>query len=147
VKPLIWIASSLEDVKALPAVARKDIGYQLYRIQEGLAPSDWKPMNSIGVGVREIRIHAGNEYRVIYVAKFNEAIYVLHTFVKKTAKTSTRDVDLATERFSRLLKKSFVCHCERSEAISGIIESMSYGIASSPSAPRNDKLGSFSTPC
>lgn len=103
-KPLIWIASSLEDVKAFPAEARKDIGYQLYRIQEGIEPSDWKPLNTIGTGVREIRIHAGNEYRVIYVAKFNEAIYVLHAFVKKTTKTPKRDIDLAIERFKQLEK-------------------------------------------
>jgi len=94
----------LEDVKAFPPEARKDIGYQLYRIQEGVEPSDWKPMNTIGVGVREIRIHAGNEYRVIYVAKFTEAIYVLHAFVKKTARTSKRDITLAMERFKQLEK-------------------------------------------
>lgn len=103
VKSLIWIASSLEDVQTLPAEARKDIGYQLYRVQEGLDPSDWKPMSSIGAGVREIRIHAGNEYRVIYVAKFIEAVYVLHVFVKKTAKTPKGDVDIAAERFKQLL--------------------------------------------
>jgi len=61
-------------------------------------------MNTIGVGVREIRIHAGNEYRVIYVAKFTEAIYVLHAFVKKTARTSKRDITLAMERFKQLEK-------------------------------------------
>lgn len=94
----------MEDVKAFPAEARKDIGYQLYRIQEGVEPSDWKPMNTIGISVREIRIHAGNEYRVIYVAKFTEAIYVLHAFVKKTARTAKRDIALAMERFKQLDK-------------------------------------------
>ena len=94
----------MEDVKAFPTEARKDIGYQLYRIQEGVEPSDWRPMNTIDAGVREIRIHAWNEYRIIYVAKFNEAIYVLHAFVKKTAKTPKRDIALAMERFRQLEK-------------------------------------------
>lgn len=94
----------MEDVKAFPIEARKDIGYQLYRIQEGLEPSDWKPINNVGIGVREIRIHAGNEYRVIYVAKYDEAIYVLHAFVKKTTRTPKSDISLATERLRQLLK-------------------------------------------
>ncbi|MBI2266747.1 MAG: type II toxin-antitoxin system RelE/ParE family toxin [Armatimonadetes bacterium] len=101
-KPLTWIASSLDDVKTFPAEARKEIGYQLYKIQAGLEPSDWKPLSSLGAGIREIRVHAGNEYRVIYVAKFEEAVYVLHTFVKKATKTLKRDMMLASERIGQL---------------------------------------------
>lgn len=61
-------------------------------------------MSSIGLGVKEIRIHAENEYRVIYVAKFAEAVYVLHAFTKRTQQTSKRDIDLATQRYQDLGK-------------------------------------------
>lgn len=60
-------------------------------------------MPTIGVGVKEIRLHGSNEYRVLYVAKFAEAIYVLHAFIKKTQQTSRADIDLAKTRFRRLL--------------------------------------------
>ena len=103
-KPIIWLGSSLDDVRRFSSKARQAIGYQLYKVQNGLEPSDWKPMPSIGVGVREIRIHADRAYRVIYVAQFQEAVYVLHAFVKKTQQTSKGDVELAARR-GRELKK------------------------------------------
>jgi phage-related protein len=74
---------------------KQEIGYNLDKVQRGQEPSDWKPMSSVGRGVKEIRIHEENEYRVLYVAKFEESIYVLHTFVKKTQQTLKRDIDLA----------------------------------------------------
>jgi len=73
-KPLIWLGSSLEDVRAFPADARRLAGYQLRRVQSGLMPSDWKPMKTIGPGVNEIRIHTGIEHRVFYLARFAEAL-------------------------------------------------------------------------
>jgi len=103
VKPLVWLGSSLDDVKAFPAAARREIGYQLYKTQTGLEPSDWKPIVGLGHGVQEIRIHAGNEYRVIYVAKFEDAVYILHAFVKKTNRTPRGDLDLASARLRRVL--------------------------------------------
>ena len=78
-------------------------GYQLYRVQSGLEPSDWKPMQTVGAGVQEIRIHAEDEFRVVYVARFEEAVYVLHAFQKKTRKTAQRDIALATSRFRELV--------------------------------------------
>lgn len=104
-KPLKWIGASLESVRAFEEEGRQRAGYQLYRVQSGLEPSDWKPMNTVGAGVREIRIHAKNEFRVIYVATFEEAVYVLHAFPKKTRKTPKHDLELATSRFKELVKK------------------------------------------
>ena len=72
------------------------------RLQAGFEPIDWKPMQSIGKGVREIRIHARNEYRVIYVAKIKNTIHILHSFEKKTQKTSKLDIDLAKNRYQAL---------------------------------------------
>jgi len=105
VKPIEWTRSSLEVVRGFPEVARQQVGYQLYRVQTGLDPSDWKPMNSIGANVREIRIHVRDEYRVIYVATFEEAVYVLHAFQKRTRKTTKRDLSLATTRLAEVIKK------------------------------------------
>lgn len=73
------------------------------KVQRGADPFDWKPMTSVGKGVKEIRIHEENEYRVLYVAKFEEAIYVLHSFVKKTQQTSQKDIDLGKQRYSEML--------------------------------------------
>ena len=79
------------------------VGTELRQIQNGLMPSDFKPMTTVGAGVFEIRVRAGNQYRVIYVAKFSEAVYVLHAFVKKTQKTAAPDLELAHNRYNALL--------------------------------------------
>ena len=65
-------------------------------------PSDWKPMNNVGRGVREIRIHHEGQYRVIYVAKFDDAVYVLHAFRKKTQKTRKQDIEIARRRLKEI---------------------------------------------
>ncbi len=100
---LVWLGSSREDVRAFPANARRLAGFQLRRVQQGLDPNDWKTMPTIGSGVSEIRIHTTVEHRVMYVAKFAEAVYVLHAFEKKTRRTSKRDVDLVRQRLQQLL--------------------------------------------
>lgn len=64
----------------------REVGYQLDRIQRGLEPTDWKPVTSMGQGVREIRIQEQGHYRIIYVARFEDAVYVLHAFHNKEAK-------------------------------------------------------------
>ena len=79
------------------------VGTELRQIQNGLMPSDFKPMTTVGAGVFEIRVRAGNQYRVIYVAKFSEAVYVLHAFIKKTQKTAAPDLELAHNRYNALL--------------------------------------------
>ena len=101
-KPLVWLGSSLEDLRAFPVEARRLAGFQLRRVQGGLMPSDWRPMQNVGPGAHEIRIHTNREHRVIYVARFAEAIYVLHAFEKRTRRTSTRDLGLAHRRFTDL---------------------------------------------
>lgn len=101
-KAIVWVGSSRSDVQAFPQDARRLAGFQLRRVQQGLEPFDWKPMPSIGPGVREIRIHTALEHRVCYVAKFGEAMYVLHAFEKRTRKTSQHDVVLAKQRYQVL---------------------------------------------
>ena len=102
-KPLIWMGDSRKTVREFSAEARHEAGVELMAVQAGLTPTDWKPMTGIGVGVKEIRIRAGNAYRVIYLAKFPEAAYVLHAFVKKTPKTAKHDLDLAEGRYKDVL--------------------------------------------
>jgi phage-related protein len=105
-KPLKFSGNSLSDLRAFSDTARREAGFQLDLIQKGLEPDDWKPMTSIGQGVREIRIReASGAYRVIYVAKFEAAVYVLHCFQKKTQQTSREDIALATQRLKDLIKE------------------------------------------
>jgi phage-related protein len=103
-KSLHWVGTSLEDLRAFPEVARREAGYQLRRVQEGLLPSDWKPMASVGAGVAEIRVHSGVEHRVFYVARFEEAIYVLHAFEKRTRQTRQADLELARRRLADVIR-------------------------------------------
>jgi phage-related protein len=103
VKDLHFVGASLADLRRFPAEARRDAGFQLDAAQRGLDPTDWKPLPAVGVGVREIRIHVLGQWRVIYVARFEEAVYVLHCFEKKSRKTRKEDLDLARERY-RLLR-------------------------------------------
>ena len=75
------------------------------RVQQGLDPNDWRPMPSVGPGVKEIRVHTEIEHQVLYVAKFAEGVYVLHAFEKRTRKTPQRDLNLARDRYRSLLAK------------------------------------------
>jgi phage-related protein len=105
-KPVEFRGRALEDLRAFPEGARRKAGYQLDQVQHGREPDDWKPMNAIGHGVREIRIRdAAGAFRVMYVAKFDDAIYVLHCFQKKTQKTSRTDLNLAAQRYRELLEE------------------------------------------
>jgi phage-related protein len=104
-KTLLWLGSSRYDLRHFPRKARQRAGYELYLVQSGLQPTDWKSMPSIGVGVQEIRVHTELEHRVFYVAKFEEAIYVVHAFEKKSRKTASYDLDLAKSRLRALLQK------------------------------------------
>ncbi len=104
-KPLVWLGDSREAIRRFPDGARQTAGFQLWRLQRGLQPNDWKPMPSIGLGVEEIRIHTGADHRVFYAAKFAEAIYVLHAFEKRTRRTPKNDLDLARQRLRLLLNQ------------------------------------------
>jgi phage-related protein len=105
-KPVEFRGSALEDLRAFPEAARREAGYQLDQVQHGHEPDDWKPMNTVGQGVREIRIRdAAGAFRVMYVAKFDNAVYVLHCFQKKTQKTSKADLNPAAQRYRELVKE------------------------------------------
>jgi len=104
-KPLCWLGSSLGDIRGFPEDARRAAGYQLRRVQQGLMPSDWKPLRSIGAGVYEIRLHTGVEHRIFYVAKLEEAVYVLHAFEKRTGRTPQTEVVLARTRLADLARR------------------------------------------
>ena len=101
-KPLDFIGSSLDDLRNFPEEARKEAGFELFAVQRGYEPRDWKPMPSIGRGVKEIRIHVLGEWRVIYAARFEDAVHVLHSFQKKTRKTSQHDIEIARKRYKQI---------------------------------------------
>jgi phage-related protein len=104
-KPITFVGGSLDDLRAFLQAARRMAGFQLDRVQHGANPTDWKPMSDIGAGVREIRIHdADGAFRVIYVAKFADAVYVLHCFQKKSQRTGKQDIELAKSRYKQLLQ-------------------------------------------
>jgi phage-related protein len=102
-KSVQWIGSSRDDLSDFPIDARRDAGNQLFLVQTGLEPKDWKPMPTVGAGVNEIRVQAGGQWRVLYVAKFADAVYVLHAFGKKTQRTSKADTEIAAKRYAELV--------------------------------------------
>jgi phage-related protein len=104
VRPITWLGDSLARLRAAPVDIRSDVGYQLDLVQRGETPADFKPMPDVGAGVMEIRLHGDNEFRVFYVARFEEAVYVLHAFVKKTRATRKADVDLGKARYAAMLE-------------------------------------------
>lgn len=98
-KKLKFIGTSEDDLASFPLDAKRAAGFELWQIQIGARPSDFKPMPGVGVGAYEIRVHILGQWRVIYVAKFAEAVYVLHAFQKKTQKTRQEDIELAARRY------------------------------------------------
>src|SRR5262245_22703028 len=99
-KEIRWIGSALDDLRAFPVEARREAGHELNKVQSGLDAFDWKPFNEIGPGTREIRIRdAAGAFRVMYVARFEEAIYVLHCFQKKSQATGKADRKIAAARY------------------------------------------------
>ena len=101
-KPLKFLGTSHDDLRAFPDANRHAIGVELMVVQLGGMPSDFKPMPTVGAGAYEIRVRIEGEWRAIYVAKFTAAIYVLHSFQKKTQKTSKADLDIAVSRYKRI---------------------------------------------
>lgn len=92
----------MEDLQGFATGARRAAGFELWAVQRGLLPSDWKAMPTVGASVYEIRIHVSGEWRVVYVAKFTKAIHVLHAFQKKSQKTRAADIALAARRFKQI---------------------------------------------
>lgn len=105
-KPIQFLGSSLDDLRQFPTDAKQEAGYQLDKVQHGLEPADWKPMKTVGDGVKEIRIRdESGAFRVIYLAKLADAVFVLHCFQKKTQRTSHKDIELARKRCKDLMKE------------------------------------------
>src|SRR5712691_6284404 len=103
-KPVVFLGDSLDRIREFPERARRQAGVELRQVQHGLDPSDWKPMRSVGPGVREIRVRdPAGAFRVLYIATLVDAVYVLHAFQKKSRATAKRELDLAELRF-RLLR-------------------------------------------
>lgn len=99
-KRVKFIGSSKEDISAFPPSARVRAGHELFMLQAGREPSDWKPVSEVGTGACEIRVRdEAGAFRVIYVAKFGDAIYVLHAFQKKVQKIAHADIALAEKRY------------------------------------------------
>ena len=99
-KEIRWIGSSYDDLMGFPQEARKEAGFQLGKVQAGFEPTDWKSFDDVGAGTKEIRIKDENGiYRVMYVAKFEESIYVLHCFQKESQATSRQDKGIAEARY------------------------------------------------
>lgn len=101
-KEIVFLGSSLADLRDFPDIAKREAGFDLSQIQHGHEPSDWKPMPDIGKGVKELRIRVGGAFRVIYLENRPETVYVLHCFQKKSQKTAKYDIDLAKQRFKQI---------------------------------------------
>jgi phage-related protein len=103
VKDVVFVWSACDDLRSFPVAARKWAGYQRYLVQVELAPTDWRPMASVGPGCREIRVRADpGAYRVLYVATIGDAVYVMQCFQKKIQRTAKADIDLATQRYRQV---------------------------------------------
>lgn len=99
-KEIRRVGSSYDDLLSFPSEVKKEAGFQLGKVQTGLYPINWKPFDDVGIGTRELRIRdASGAYRVMYIAKFEEALYVLHCFHKKTQVTSKQDKTIAAARY------------------------------------------------
>lgn len=104
-KPIEFLGDSLKVIREFPVEARQTAGYQLRRVQEGKLPEDFKPMPEIAIGVEEIRVRVSSGiFRVIYTARLEDKIYVLHAFPKKTRETLTREKQVARKRFKQIMR-------------------------------------------
>lgn len=105
-KPVEFLGDSLDALRSFPKPARRSAGFQVDRVQRGLDPLDWKPMTSVGPGAREIRVRdESGAFRVIYVVRFADAVYVVHCFQKKTQRTPPREIRLARQRYRELVRR------------------------------------------
>lgn len=105
-KSICFEGDSLDCLRSFPQSARREVGYQLDRVQSGLRPDDFKPMATVGPGAYEIRVRdSAGAFRVMYVAKLADAVHVLHAFQKKTQQTAQHDIELAQKRYRALLQK------------------------------------------
>lgn len=105
-KPIYWCGSSLDDLRAFPESVRARAGKELRKMQFGLDPTDVKRVSTWGAGVIEIRLDEdANTWRVACVAKFEEAVYVLHSFSKKERKTRLSDAWVIRQRYHEIVNQ------------------------------------------
>ena len=105
VKPVVGVGGNRDDLREFPETVQDSLGFELYRVQCGFDPTDWKPMLSVGTGVKEIRVQGeAGIFRMIYLATRPEGVYVLHCFQKKAQKISRSDLELAHKRFKAIAR-------------------------------------------
>lgn len=104
-KPLVFLGNARDALRAFPKAARSKAGHELDLLQQGIEPADFKPMADVGAGVYELRVRAQGAFRVFYVVKFAEALYVLHAFQKKSQQTSALDLQVGAKRYRDLLEQ------------------------------------------
>lgn len=105
-KNIDWRGSSLKDLRNFPVDVKRRAGYELEQIQQGLPPTQWKSVNEWGSGVVEIKLDAfAGTFRVVYIAKFEDAIYILHCFAKKTQQTPLTDIAIIKARYAEILRE------------------------------------------
>jgi phage-related protein len=104
-KPIQWVGTARDELRDFPDDARLEAGFSLWAVQRGESAPDSKPMSVIGKGVQEIRIRTTDAYRIFYIAKFEEAIYVLHAFQKKSQKTARSNIELGQQRYKQLIQQ------------------------------------------
>jgi phage-related protein len=98
-----WLGDSRDVVRGYARDVRVAIGNELRLLQTGEKPVHARPLKTVGRGVWELKIsEAEGQFRVVYVVKRNDRIYVLHAFQKKTQQTPQRDIDLAKARFKEI---------------------------------------------
>jgi phage-related protein len=104
-KVLRFLGDSHQALCGFPKDARQNAGRQLVKVQKGDLPDDFKSMPDLGKGVEEIRVwEESGTFRILYLARLDDAVYVLHAFQKKTQETSKRDKDTAKLRFKQLMR-------------------------------------------
>jgi len=104
-RPIVWAGSARDDLRAFPDAARRRAGHELDLLQQGIEPNDFKPLPSVGAGVYELRIRAGGAFRVFYVAKFADGLYVLHAFQKQSQHTERLDLELGAKWYREILRQ------------------------------------------
>jgi phage-related protein len=102
-KVVQFLGTSRRDLSEFPDNAKAEAGHQIWRVQIGLDPNNWKPFPTVGKGVREIKIRQEGQFRIFYLMQLEETVYVIHAFQKKSAKTAKADVDLAKTRYKQLM--------------------------------------------
>lgn len=112
-KNITFLGDTLKVIRSFPDDAKQDVGYQLHKVQSGDQPDDFKPMHAVGAGVEELRVWDDQgTYRVIYTARFQDTVYVLHSFKKQTEETPTAEIDAAKDR----LKAANALEAEKAKA-------------------------------